>query len=67
MSKNDIGPITDDEVEDILAALDSFGATISQTTSQSPARSSLIRPPLTREEIDGCIILRPDFTASRFA
>lgn len=55
MSNSDIAPISDEEVEDILSALDAFGATVSRATSV-PAEHSV-----AREEVDGCTVLRPDF------
>lgn len=58
MSKDDIAPISVDEVDDILDALDSFGASVSRATSRGPAE-----PPaaVQRQEVDGCVILRPVF------
>lgn len=56
MSNTDIAPISDEEVDDILSALDTFGATVSRATSVPAER------PVAREEVDGCTVLRPDFT-----
>ena len=59
MNKDDIVPISTQEVDAILDALDSFGADVSRQTSGPRERP---KAPVLRENRDGCIVLRPRFS-----
>ncbi len=62
MNKDDIVLIPDDEVDAVLDALGGFGAAISGATA-SPAAPPA--PDVRREEVGGCVVLRPDFRRRR--
>lgn len=55
MAMDTSAPLSDDELDDILLAFESFGSVAAQAIkSDIPAPSAI-------EQRDGCIVLRPEF------
>jgi hypothetical protein len=56
---DDKAPLSDDDIDDILDALGSFGGTVTQAISKPIGHSERAYDHCTRETRGGCTVLRP--------